>query len=84
MSTGVLHYVGVDLSKDRHNLTGYKHASSYRVKGKIYFDQWNVTQDYLFTKEQYRLNRELGIHKLNKKDNVKNFKKQWKTKYTKH
>lgn len=36
---------------------------------------WNVTCNFIFTKEQKKLNRLLGIHKLNKSENILNLKK---------
>ena len=36
---------------------------------------WHVAPNRLNTKEISRLNRELGLHKINKTDNAKNFKR---------
>lgn len=45
---------------------------SYVVKDG---ETWIVKGIHLFTKKQKRLNRELGVHKVNKQGNILNTKK---------
>lgn len=57
-----------------------RHTAPYTYKAGAYIEVWDVCAIHVFTKRSKALNRLLGIHKLNKSDNIKNIKriKPWK------
>jgi len=54
---GVAHIAAHDISEYNRIINNVRRVNS---------DQWFVTSNYLFTKEQYKLNRLLGLHNINK------------------
>lgn len=65
-----------DISEYVNNNNIFKRPTFYSIgdaPSKIKRSEiWSVNQEYLFTKEQRRLNKELGLHKINKEHNAIN------------
>ncbi len=55
-----------EFMEDERRSTGTKRkVTSYSLSGKLYYDSWDVSIDFLFTKENKALNKELGLIGLN-------------------
>ncbi len=52
----------------------YSHNEMFTHYSIHDIDSWFCTPDFLYTKQAVRLNRLLGLHKINKQNNINNLK----------
>lgn len=61
----VARYAWIDIRDSIHERKDYKNPTKYKMGNRFIVEIWEVGYKHLMSKESRRLNRELGISKVN-------------------